>query len=139
LRTQYAALPFRYGEGGIQILLVTSRETKRWVIPKGWPMKGKHPHQAAAREAFEEAGIKGEVSRIPIGVYTYGKRLRDGTVVPCRVEVFPLHALEQRRRWPEFDQRETAWFTPRAAAGSVQEPDLAALILGFALALTDAA
>lgn len=134
LRLQCGALPFRYVDGRLQVLLVTSRESRRWVIPKGWPMKGKSPHQTAAREAFEEAGLKGEIGRRPVGSYEYDKRLHDGAMVPCLVEVFALFVLEQRRRWPEFGQRETAWFAPEAAAASVREPGLAALIRGFATA-----
>lgn len=140
LRTQFGALPFRFGEDGqFRILLITSRETRRWVIPKGWPIKGKAPHQTAAREAFEEAGLKGEISRNPVGSYLYGKRLRDGAVVDCCVDVFAFRVLEQRRRWPEYEQRVTSWFLPEEAAGLVHEADLSALLLGFADALTTAA
>ncbi|WP_375460162.1 NUDIX hydrolase [uncultured Enterovirga sp.] len=138
-RIQYGALPYTFVEGQAVVLLATSRDTRRWIIPKGWPMKGKSPHQTAAREAFEEAGIKGDIGRIPVGSYEYGKRLRDGAVVLCRVEVFPLRVTEQRRRWPEYHQRETAWFSLEDAASSVQEGDLAALILGFRTTLAEAA
>ena len=134
-RQQCGALPFRYDHDAIRVLLVTSRESRRWVIPKGWPMKGKSAHQSAAREAFEEAGLKGEIAHDPLGHYDYGKRLRDGAVVPVRVDVFPLYVLEQRRRWPEYEQRETAWFTPEEAAAAVEEQELAELILGLGLAV----
>lgn len=129
---QFGALPYTYVEGQVVVLLATSRETRRWIIPKGWPMKGKSPSQTAAREAFEEAGIKGDIARAPIGSYEYGKRLRDGAIVACRVEVFPMRVKEQRRRWPEYGQRETAWFALEDAASAVQESDLAALIRAFA-------
>lgn len=132
MRRQFGALPYRFVDGRILVLLATSRETRRWIIPKGWPMKGKSSHQTAAREAFEEAGVKGEIGRTPIGSYEYGKRLRDGNVVTCRVEVFPLRVKEQRRRWPEYDQRETGWFSVEDAAALVQEADLAALMWAFA-------
>ena len=127
-RIQYGALPFRVAQGSLEILLATSRETKRWVIPKGWPMKGKPPHRTAEREAFEEAGLKGKIQHRPIGSYRYEKKLKDGVFVDCEVEVFPLKVSEQRRRWPEFEQRETRWFPPEQAAAAVQEPELAALI-----------
>ncbi len=127
-RTQYGALPFRVAGGDLQILLATSRETKRWVIPKGWPMKGKSPHRTAEREAFEEAGLKGKIQHRPIGTYRYEKKMKDGAFVECEVEVFPFKVSAQRRRWPEYNQRETRWFEAREAASCVQEPELADLI-----------
>src|SRR3954470_23354950 len=92
---QYAALPYRRrADGAMEILLVTSRETKRWVIPKGWPIKGRRPHVAAAREALEEAGLVGRVDKEPIGTYRYNKRLKNGVIAaagPCpeRLEIPP--------------------------------------------------
>lgn len=128
---QYAALPFRL-KGGLEILLITSRETGRWVIPKGWPMKGKKPHAAAQREALEEAGVKGRIGKAPIGQYGYAKRLSNGAVLACTVEVFPLLVERQLQRWPERSQRTLGWFTSDDAAALVDEPDLAALIEAFA-------
>src|SRR5262252_2705112 len=90
-RTQHAALPCRFSRAsGVEVLLVTSRETKRWVIPKGWPKKHKAPWDSAASEAREEAGVVGEVSKEPIGSYLYTKRLRSGKAVVCEVQVFGL-------------------------------------------------
>jgi 8-oxo-dGTP pyrophosphatase MutT (NUDIX family) len=84
---QYAALPFRRkGKSPTEVLLVTSRETGRWIIPKGWPAKGKPPHKSAAREAREEAGVVGSVKRRPVGVFSYKKRLKSGKVVACEVQ-----------------------------------------------------
>ncbi|MGA0597661.1 NUDIX hydrolase [Enterovirga sp. CN4-39] len=130
-RVQYGALPFRTTEGSLEILLATSRETKRWIIPKGWPMKGKSPHKTAEREAFEEAGLKGKIQQRAIGSYRYEKKLKDGAFVECVVEVFPMKVSEQRRRWPEHAQRETKWLAPGEAAAAVHEPELAALIAKF--------
>jgi len=122
---QYACLPFRKrADGSIEILLITSRGTRRWVIPKGWPMKGRKPHASAAREALEEAGLIGEVGKVPIGSYGYGKRLKSGEVVPCQVEVFPLKVKSQRKRWPEKGQRSLRWFNLAEAAEAVDEPEL---------------
>jgi 8-oxo-dGTP pyrophosphatase MutT (NUDIX family) len=102
---QYACLPFRErGGGSIEVMLITSRGTRRWVIPKGWPMKGRKPLASAAREALDEAGPVGEVSKVPIGPYRYGKRLKSGEVVPCQAAVFPLEVKSQRKRWPEKGQ-----------------------------------
>jgi 8-oxo-dGTP pyrophosphatase MutT (NUDIX family) len=128
--TQVAALPFRLGET-VEVLLVTSRETRRWVIPKGWPMRGKRPYAAAAREAFEEAGVLGPIARSPIGAYDYVKRLKNGAPLACRVEVFPMRVSHQRARWPEQGQRTGHWFKLTEAAAAVDEPDLSELILAF--------
>ncbi|QCK88746.1 NUDIX hydrolase [Phreatobacter aquaticus] len=113
------------------MLLVTSRDTRRWVIPKGWPIKGKKPHASAVREALEEAGVSGKPTKTPIGTYNYIKRMGDGSAQPCIVEVYPLLVKHQRDRWREKDQRELRWFTATDAAAAVAEPDLAALILAF--------
>ena len=130
-RLQYAALPFRWGADGLEMLLITSRETRRWVLPKGWPMKGLKPPAAAKREAFEEAGVVGRVVKKPVGRYEYQKRLRTGAVVTCAVDVFPLRVQAQREEWPEMGQREMRWFTPEGAAGAVDEPGLAEILLRF--------
>jgi 8-oxo-dGTP pyrophosphatase MutT (NUDIX family) len=109
-------------------MLVTSRETRRWIIPKGWPHKGKAPHHSAAREAFEEAGIVGAVARHPVGSFAYRKRLRSGRVVVCEVHVFPLRVRGQTKQWPERRQREVKWLSAQEAAEKVREPKLRAII-----------
>jgi 8-oxo-dGTP pyrophosphatase MutT (NUDIX family) len=128
---QYAALPYRR-LGELSILLVTSRETGRWVLPKGWPMKGKKPQTAAAREALEEAGVIGQIVKRPVGAYSYAKRLAGGGLIDCVVDVFPLEVQRQLKHWPEQLERVTRWFTPLEAANAVREPELAQLITGFA-------
>lgn len=130
---QYAALPWRRVQGGaIEVLLVTSRETRRWVIPKGWPMTGKARHKAAAQEAFEEAGVKGKVRTPSLGTYGYLKRLKGHQVKPITVTVYPLQVRELLDAWPERDQRTREWLSPEAAASRVQEPELADIIRRFA-------
>jgi 8-oxo-dGTP pyrophosphatase MutT (NUDIX family) len=131
---QYAALPFQRGDE-VRILLVTSRETGRWVIPKGWPMRGRKPYSAAAREALEEAGIEGRVDKQPIGFYRYDKRLANGVARRCTVQVFPLEVRRQRRHWREQSQRTARWFTVDEAADAVQEPELHDLIHVFGISL----
>jgi 8-oxo-dGTP pyrophosphatase MutT (NUDIX family) len=129
---QFAALPWRRRvAGGIEVLVITSRETRRWVLPKGWPMKDRTPAQAAAREAYEEAGVIGEADDEPIGDYGYGKRLRDGVVQDVRVAVFAMEVFVEQMAWPEKDQREKLWTSPDAAADLVDEPELKALIRAF--------
>lgn len=130
--TQYAALPWRRGgAGGIEVMLITSRETRRWVIPKGWPITGLDPGASAAQEALEEAGITGDVWAEPIGAYDYDKRLKNGRLQPVEVEVFPLAVGEERDAWPEKGQRERRWFAAVEAADLVAEPRLAELIREF--------
>lgn len=127
--SQIAALPVRRAAGGtIEILLVTSRETRRWVIPKGWPWPGLEDHAAAAEEAREEAGVLGTAMAAPLGVFTYGKRQPQATV-EVLVSVYRLDVAELLDTWPEAHQRERAWFTPEDAAAAVDEPELRALIL----------
>jgi 8-oxo-dGTP pyrophosphatase MutT (NUDIX family) len=129
-RRQFAALPYR-ADGDLEVLLVTTRETGRWVIPKGWPMVGKTPRAAAAREALEEAGVVGKPGRRRLGAYNYPKLLKSGATVVCRVTVFPLEVIEQKATWREQDQRMTRWFSPTEAAEAVQEPGLSAIIRDF--------
>ncbi len=132
-RTQCAALPYRLaGPGGsTEILLITSRETQRWVIPKGWPMKRRSPRRAAEREALEEAGVRGEIARQGAGAYHYVKRGPAGQAWLCRVDVFALKVLKEKPVWREHRQRARQWFSLEAAAEAVEEPELKALILGF--------
>ncbi|HEX8232484.1 MAG TPA: NUDIX hydrolase [Caulobacteraceae bacterium] len=129
---QYAALPWRQGPDGPEVLLVTSRETRRWVIPKGWPMKRRHPWDAAALEAFEEAGVRGEPERVQFGAYRYDKVRKSGRLRPVKVRVFRLQVAEVLEDWPERAQRERAWVSPAQAAERVVEPELKALLLRLA-------
>ena len=128
---QVAALPWRLEDGQRRILMITSRETRRWVIPKGGRMVGKSDPEAAAQEALEEAGVKGEIKDHSIGVFRYAKGLKDGGQRLCVVSVYPLEVLIQLGAWPEAHQRERRWMTPAEAAEAVHEPDLAALIRDF--------
>lgn len=130
-RLQVAALCWRRSRKGLRILLITSRDTGRWVIPKGWPMRHRSDPDAAAREAFEEAGLRGTVAARSLGLYTYPKLLANGTVIACVVRVYPLEVQEMLRRYPESGQRRVRWFSPGKAARRVAEPELKALIRGF--------
>ena len=120
-------------EGEVQVLLVTSRETHRWVLPKGWTEKRTPPHVQAAREAYEEAGLVGETAPKPLGSYTYEKRLPGERIVLCKVDVYPMRVERQLEDWPERHQRRTSWFTLSQAAMAVEEGGLAILLLGLAL------
>jgi 8-oxo-dGTP pyrophosphatase MutT (NUDIX family) len=130
-RVQFGALPFRVGpDGKPQVLLLTSRETKRWVIPKGWPIHGKKPREVATQEAFEEAGLLGTlIGKKPVGHFHYAKVLPSGDSVLCQVKVFLLLVDQQLNDWPEREQRETRWFNADEAAGLVEEGGLAEIVL----------
>jgi 8-oxo-dGTP pyrophosphatase MutT (NUDIX family) len=128
-RVQYGALPYRRdGRARPEIMLVTSRERRRWIIPKGWPKKGKSARSSAAREAFEEAGVIGSVARRPVGSFSYEKELRNGSKVVCKVRVFPLQVKRQTEEWPEKAEREVKWLPAKRAAKQVNEPELGELI-----------
>ncbi|MER2537318.1 MAG: NUDIX hydrolase [Rhizobiaceae bacterium] len=121
---QVGALPFRRdADGGLRFLLVTSRGTSRFVIPKGWQMKKLADADAAAIEAKEEAGVLGRAARKPIGRYFYWKRLKK-VFVPITVDVYPLEVEEEMPRWDEKHQRLRDWVTPEQAVALVDEPEL---------------
>lgn len=123
---QIAALPWRQrADGDVEFLLVTSRISGHWLIPKGWPMTGRSPAQAALQEALEEAGVKGKAQNRPIGRYVYDKILKDGTIIPCSVKIFSMAVTQELDEWPEMHQRERRWFSQPEAAAAVTEEGLA--------------
>lgn len=130
-RIQVAALPFILTNKSCKILLITSRETNRWVIPKGWPSPSRPPHRQAAREAYEEAGLVGTSGKRAVGSFRYQKILEDGSSVPCVVTVYPFLVVKQARKWPEKGQRKSRWVKPGEAAGMVDEKDLTKLLRTF--------
>jgi 8-oxo-dGTP pyrophosphatase MutT (NUDIX family) len=132
-RRQYAALCYRDTPGGeLEILLLTSRDTGRWVIPKGWPMGAKAGQDVARQEALEEAGVTGDASSVPLGVYSYQKRMQDDFSVPCGVEVYPMRVTGFVDSFKEKGKRQLEWVSPSEAATRVAEPELKDLILRFA-------
>lgn len=131
-RIQYGALCWRDTDHGIEVLLITSRDTGRWVIPKGWPIPGLAPEAAAAQEAWEEAGVEGDVSPMCLGRYGYSKTLSVSAAVPCAVAVYGLCVAEIGKRFPEAKERQRKWFPKAEAATLVAEPELAQIIAGFA-------
>ncbi len=132
-RQQYGALCFRQKNDGtaIEILVITSRDSGRWIIPKGWPMQGKQPYEAAAIEAWEEAGVRGKVRKKPVGRYTYLKLLGTGDVVPCIVDIFQITVKEVRDNFKERGERILAWVSPDEAARRVREIELKSLLVDF--------
>lgn len=131
-RTQYAALCWRAHRGRIEVLLITSRDTGRWVIPKGWPMADLAPYAAAAREAWEEAGVEGTAGEDALGVYAYDKVMKPGHALPCAVAVYPLRVERLADRFPERKERRRKWFAAEKAARKVAEPDLRAIFASLA-------
>lgn len=132
-RMQYGALCFRFKADGteIEILVITSRETGRWVLPRGWPMKRKKPHQAAAIEASEEAGVRGITNKTPIGRYVYLKEFEDGNVAPIMVEMYQVKVTKVRNDFKEKGQRILAWVSPDEAARRVREVELKSMLVNF--------
>ena len=130
-RRQVAALAYMKQKDGLQVLLVTSRETGRLVLPKGWTEKGMKDAAAAELEAFEEAGVKGNVSRAPVGSYNYVKIIGPGFALACTVDVYPLEVKKQLKTWPEQSQRERLWLSASEAANRVAEPALADILRRF--------
>jgi 8-oxo-dGTP pyrophosphatase MutT (NUDIX family) len=132
-RVQYAALCYRLKKKRslVEILLITSRDTGRWVIPKGWPMSGKTAAAAAQREAYEEAGVKGVVRPEAIGHYMYEKRMQEGLKVNCKVQVYALEVDDLCKSFPEKGERQSEWVDCEEAARRVNEPGLKKLILDF--------
>jgi 8-oxo-dGTP pyrophosphatase MutT (NUDIX family) len=131
---QYAALPYRFTlPAGLEVLLVTTRRSKRWIIPKGWPIKGLRPGKSAAREAFEEAGVRRRVGAKPVGLFTYDKLVDEaGAQTTCEVKVYPLLVKRQSEVWPESQQRTTKWVEPSRGIAMIKEPDLKKILASFA-------
>ncbi|HEX2759081.1 MAG TPA: NUDIX hydrolase [Rhizomicrobium sp.] len=129
---QYGVLPWRMMGGILQILLITTRNTRRWIVPKGWPMDGLSPRECVAQEAMEEAGVQGAVSRKPLGWFSYDKLRKSGEILPCKVQVFAMEVKRQHADWPEKAARHLRWVTPPEALTHVGEPGLRQIISDFA-------
>ncbi|WP_110749354.1 NUDIX hydrolase [Phyllobacterium leguminum] len=137
---QVAALVWRDNHGKLEVLLITSRGTGRWIIPKGWPQVGKTLPQAALREAYEEAGVRGAVAVRPVGSYCYEKTdLPPEADCAFTVDVFPVHFSHQEKHYPERGERQGEWMSPKEAAKRVDEPELKAILRRFAMATNMAA
>jgi 8-oxo-dGTP pyrophosphatase MutT (NUDIX family) len=130
-RMQYGALCWRQADDGVEVLLITSRDTGRWVIPKGWPIPGLAPEAAAAQEAWEEAGVSGVTNPLCIGRYGYQKCLSVTSTVPCAVAVYGMRVDGVAKSFPEAKERQRKWFAVRDAALLVAEADLAVIISQF--------
>jgi 8-oxo-dGTP pyrophosphatase MutT (NUDIX family) len=131
---QVAALCWRHSAkrpSQIEVLLITSLNSKRWILPKGWPEAELGPADNAAREAFEEAGVTGKVEAQPVGTYHYLKEKKDGGGVPCSVDVFALAVTKQLDDWPEKKVRDLAWLTVEQAMMQISEPGVRQILRDF--------
>lgn len=128
---QFAAICYRKADPlsghAIDVLLITTRSARRWVVPKGWAIAKKRPHEVAEREAWEEAGVKGKIKKRPYGYYTYMKSV-DGVRRPSVVQVFLLEVTGIDARFPEKGERKVEWFPALEASTLVEEPELKSLI-----------
>lgn len=131
VRTQFGALCYRVEDGETQVLLVTTRGRKRWMIPKGWPMPGQTPSQAAQTEAFEEAGVEGTVTPVCLGLFSYTKLMPKADNLPCMVAVYPLEVTGLLDDYPEARQRRRKWMSLKKAANKVDNTELAMLLRMF--------
>lgn len=136
---QYGAICWRMHRGKVEVLLITSRDTGRWVIPKGWPMEKRSPAQAAMQEAWEEAGVRGQVAESAMGTFNYTKVLNPKKSVQCAVQVFGLRVSELADKFPEKKERRRKWFAAEKAAGKVMEPELRDLLADLPNRLGDGA
>ena len=117
----------------LEILVVTTRQSRRWIVPKGWPIKRLAPSKAAAREAFEEAGVRGKIGARAIGNFRYKKAAdENGAEAYCEVKVFPLLVRRQSATWPESGQRVVQWVDPEKAISLIREPELKSMVAKFA-------
>lgn len=129
-RVQVAALCLRDVQDGCEVLLVTSRDTGRWIVPKGWPIKGLDGAETALQEAWEEAGVKSaQVRKDPVGRFSYDKLLDQGMPQPVETNVYRLDVSELADEYPEMHQRQRLWVKAEEASRLVREPELKALIL----------
>lgn len=131
-RIQAAALCLRPSDAEknreSEVLLVRSLDSGRWIIPKGWPIKGESLARTAAIEAWEEAGVTGPVVPDSVGTFRYDKRLGTGLEEPCEAHVFVLSVEAVAQDYPEAGRRIRRWFSPEKAVQKVGDAELAALI-----------
>ena len=129
---QVAAIPFRYERDSLKVLLLTTRRKRNWIIPKGWPIEGLNFRRSAEQEAMEEAGVKGSISKDPIGDFIYFKKIAPGQKVPCTVVTYGLHVTEQLTEWIEKGQRDILWCSPLRATKEVKNLGLSILLQNVA-------
>jgi 8-oxo-dGTP pyrophosphatase MutT (NUDIX family) len=131
VRTQFATLCFRMVRDKPEVLLVTSRGSKRWIIPKGWPMDGKTPAESAQIEAWEEAGVHGKMYDRVLGLFSYRKEVGPEQGVPCVAMVYAMKVKRIESDYPEAKQRKRKWLRPKKAAALIDDAELAHMVRNF--------
>ncbi|TNF65070.1 MAG: NUDIX hydrolase [Rhodobacteraceae bacterium] len=131
VRSQFAALCYQAEGDKVRVLLITSRRSGRWIVPKGWPMDGVTPAEAAMREAWEEAGVVGRAQDQCLGLFSYDKEMEDGLLYPCVAMVYPVKVKHLAADYPEAAERRRKWFSPKKAAQKVGEPELQRILRDF--------
>ena len=131
VRSQYAALCYKRKGGKLKLLLVTSRKTNRWIIPKGWPIDGLAPAESALQEAWEEAGVIGTATDVCLGLFSYRKLMQGGAGLPCVAMVYPVEVSRLADTFPEAGERKRVWVSRKKAARMVGEPELARILKEF--------
>lgn len=131
VRSQFAALCYRSKGDRIEVLLVTSRRTGRWIVPKGWPEDGMTPANCALKEAWEEAGVIGKAQDQCLGLFSYSKLIEPDLTYPCVAMVYPVKVKSLAKKYPEQDQRQRKWFSPKKASLKVTEPELSRILRDF--------
>lgn len=131
---QYGVLPWRHTPDGLQVLLVTTQNTRRWIVPKGWPEEGRTPQESAAREGYEEAGVKGAVADEAVGVFSHKKQLKSGQTITCRIRVYSMEVSDIADDWPEKSARQAKWCPVDEALMLVEESGLRRIIARFSRA-----
>lgn len=131
VRSQFAALCYRIAKNGTQVLLITTRRSGRWIVPKGWPMDEMTPAESAAQEAWEEAGVIGKAQDRCLGLYSYNKVLEPRGELPCVAMIYPVKVKSLAPAYPEMGQRRRKWFSLKKAASQVMEPELARILRDF--------
>jgi 8-oxo-dGTP pyrophosphatase MutT (NUDIX family) len=123
---QVAALPYKVIEGRVAFLLVTSRRSGRWIFPKGSPIEGLQPWEAAAQEALEEAGVEGEMETRPLGTY---RTIKKGGIrrLVVEVDLYPMRVTTQHAEWPEKGSRHRHWVLLPEAKRLLNDPVVADL------------
>ncbi|WP_417243352.1 NUDIX hydrolase [Celeribacter sp.] len=131
-RVQSAALCYRKGAQGKEVLLISSRGTGRWILPKGWPIDGMDGAGTAAQEAWEEAGVQpAKVKPKPLGKYHYDKLFDNGASAPVTATVYSIKVEGMADTFPECSERTRNWMAPAAAAELVDEPELKDILRAF--------
>lgn len=131
VRTQFAALCYRVHKDKVRVLMITSRGSKRWIVPKGWPMDGYTPAASAVQEAWEEAGVRGASDGRCLGIFSYSKDAEDLGALPCLAMVYAVEVDTLADDYPEAGQRERKWMSRKKAARLVDEPELARILRDF--------